>query len=82
MKKMMFPKWYMRFAFLLFLAANPIRLWAGPPFETDDPEPTDYRHWEIYLGATAQQVLGQGWLGTAPFLELNYGGLPDIQFSL
>ena len=23
--------------------------WAGPPFVTDDPEPVEYRHWEIYL---------------------------------
>ena len=22
------------------------RLWAGPPFLTDDPEPVDYQHWE------------------------------------
>jgi len=57
-------------------------VWAGPPFETDDPEPTDYQHWEIYLGATAIQTAGLGLAGTAPFLELNYGGLPDTQFSL
>ena len=28
---------------------------AGPPYETDDPEPTAYRHYEIYVfsaGAT------------------------------
>jgi len=22
--------------------------WAGPPFVSDDPEPTDYKHYEIY----------------------------------
>jgi hypothetical protein len=31
-------------------------VWAGPPFETDDPEPPEPGHWEIYLGATALQV--------------------------
>jgi hypothetical protein len=68
----------------LILAILLIRqsLWAGPPFETDDPEPTDYQHWEIYLGATGIQTAGLGWTGTAPFLELNCGGLPDTQFSL
>jgi len=82
MKNALFLKVWMGFAILLILAVNPIRLWAGPPFETDDPEPTDYKHWEIYFGATAQQIQGQGWLGTAPFLELNYGGFPDTQLSL
>jgi hypothetical protein len=56
-------------------------LWAGPPFETDDPEPTDYLHWEIYLGATADRQPGD-FAGTAPFLSLNYGGFPDTQLSL
>ena len=55
--------------------------WAGPPFETDDPEPTDFRHWEIYLGSTAIQMGNDFW-GTAPFLELNYGAFPDTQLSL
>lgn len=68
-------------AFLLFLFTQ-IQLLAGPPFETDDPEPTDYQHWEIYLGMTGIQTVGLGWTGTGPFLELNYGGLPDTQFSL
>jgi len=70
MKKTLFRRPWMGFAFVLVLAANPFRLWAGPPFETDDSEPTDYHHWEIYLGATAQQIQGQGWLGTATFYLL------------
>ena len=34
--------------FLLFslAAAN---LWAGPPFQTDDPEPVEFRHYEVYV---------------------------------
>jgi hypothetical protein len=55
--------------------------WAGPPFETDDPEPTEFHHWEIYLGATALRF-GNELSGTAPFLELNYGSFPDTQLSL
>jgi Putative MetA-pathway of phenol degradation len=66
---------------LIFLLCQ-TKVWAGPPFETDDPEPTDYQHWEIYLGATGVQTQGEGWLGTGPFLELNYGGFPDTQLSL
>jgi hypothetical protein len=70
-----------RLFFYLFFVVT-ASAWAGPPFETDDPEPTDYQHWEIYFGATGIQTAGLGWTGTAPFLELNYGGLPDTQFSL
>lgn len=28
---------------------------AGPPYATDDPEPVEYRHWEIYI---ASQSIG------------------------
>lgn len=28
-------------------------VFAGPPYETDDPEPTELRHWEIYGFVTA-----------------------------
>ena len=82
MKKTVSFKAWIEFACVVLLTTNPVRLWAGPPFETDDPEPTDYQHWEIYLGTTAQQVSGQGWFGTAPFLSVNYGGFPDTQLSL
>jgi hypothetical protein len=80
-----FPTAKIRFLVLAVgLAAGagfPSRLWAGPPFETDDPEPTEFRHWEIYLGATALQAPGD-FSGTAPFLAVNYGGFPDTQLSL
>ncbi|MGD0865728.1 MAG: hypothetical protein ABSA49_09245 [Rhizomicrobium sp.] len=34
----------------LVLVALPLDVaYAGPPFATDDPEPTDYGHFEIYL---------------------------------
>jgi len=55
--------------------------WAGPPFATDDPEPPELGHWEIFLGATALQVQDD-FSATAPFLAVNWGGLPDVQFSL
>jgi hypothetical protein len=54
---------------------------AGPPFKTDDPEPVDFRHWEIYL-ATQQVHSADGWSGTAPHLEINYGIVPDVQVHL
>ena len=55
--------------------------WAGPPFTTDDPEPVEYQHWEVYL---ASQVAHDkdGWSGTSPHLEVNYGVLPNVQLHL
>jgi hypothetical protein len=52
---------------------------AGPPYLTDDPEPTDAGHWEIYNFATAQGGAG-GLLGETG-LDLNYGGAKDLQLT-
>jgi len=54
---------------------------AGPPFVTDDPEPVDYQHWEVYL-ASQYQHASDGATGTAPHVEVNYGVLPDLQLHL
>jgi hypothetical protein len=52
---------------------------AGPPYISDDPEPTDYKHWEIYLftgGSTARDDTA-GSFG----LDFNYGATPDLQLT-
>ncbi|MEP6667838.1 MAG: hypothetical protein ABJF10_01715 [Chthoniobacter sp.] len=54
---------------------------AGPPFLTDDPEPVELHHWEFYL-ATQQIHNADGWSGTAPHIEINYGVLPDVQLHV
>jgi hypothetical protein len=54
---------------------------AGPPFITDDPEPVDYQHWEFYL-ASQSFATANGWTGTAPHVELNYGVIPEVQLHL
>lgn len=53
---------------------------AGPPFATDDPQPTDTGHWEIYAFASGVHTPGetQGQTG----LDLNYGGAKDLQLTL
>jgi len=52
---------------------------AGPPFVSDDPEPTDYQHYEIYLFAngssTADGITGESGV------DFNYGALPDLQLT-
>jgi hypothetical protein len=56
-------------------------VWAGPPFITDDPEPVEYRHWEIYLASQHAKDKDE-WSGTAPHFEVNYGALPNLQLHL
>lgn len=52
---------------------------AGPPYRTDDPEPTELRHWEIYSFATADGH-GSTLDGEAGF-DLNYGPVKDVQLT-
>ena len=63
-----------------FLAAVAMT-WAGPPFVTDDPEPVEYRHWEVYLGSQYEHS-GDGAAGTLPHVEVNYGVIPNLQLHL
>ncbi len=53
---------------------------AGPPYVTDDPQPTEQGHWEIYAyvgGAHAPgETAGEGGL------DLNYGGAKDLQLTV
>jgi Putative MetA-pathway of phenol degradation len=63
-----------------FLAAVTLTR-AGPPFATDDPEPVDYQHGEIYLGSQYQHG-SEGAGGTLPHFEANYGVLPNLQLHL
>lgn len=55
--------------------------WAGPPFLTDDPEPVEYKHWEIYLAAQYRHDR-DGDSSTVPHLEINYGVIPNVQIHL
>jgi hypothetical protein len=54
---------------------------AGPPYTTDDPEPVEFRHWEVYLASQFAFAPG-GAAGTGPHLELNYGAHEDIQLHV
>ena len=63
----------------LLFAASPVM--AGPPFDTDDPEPTETGHWEIY--APALDIDGKGDAFGGGFgVELNYGAAPDLQLTV
>ena len=59
-----------------------IRLgYAGPPFNTDDPEPVRFKHWEFYISSMSS-FRSREWTGTCPHFELNYGLAPNTQVHL
>ncbi len=71
-------------ALLLALAAcagSALPAAAGPPFVTDDPEPTAYRNWEIYAGSQYENDGQSDTSWSAPFAEFNYGAMPNVQAS-
>jgi hypothetical protein len=53
---------------------------AGPPYVTDDPEPTPYRGYEIYLASDYARS-PDGVDVTVPHLEFNYGLMPNVQVT-
>ena len=52
---------------------------AGPPYVTDDPEPTDTAKWEVY-GFGSGTALRHGFDGESG-VDINYGGARDLQLS-
>jgi hypothetical protein len=68
-------------AVLLFLLFATASLWAGPPFQTDDPEPVDFRHYEFYqfgtLSSTPVEIDPVG-----PAVEFNWGAIPNVQLHV
>ena len=52
---------------------------AGPPYVSDDPVPTDYGHYEIYLFASGSET-SDGTSG-AFGIDFNYGATPDLQLT-
>jgi hypothetical protein len=69
-----------RLMLLLLLSLATSTLWAqaGPPFQTDDPTPVDWGHYEAYIfggvGGTPVEIDPVG-----PAFEFNWGALPNIQ---
>ena len=52
---------------------------AGPPYVTDDAEPTDLGHWENYIFVSGVHTAGHT-VGQTGF-DLNYGGFKDTQLT-
>jgi hypothetical protein len=81
-----------RYAPVRFIGCSPIRCQilalllgiatpanAGPPYQSDDPEPTDYKHFEIYAFSNGTAM--QGGASGAAGIDFNYGGAPNLQLT-
>lgn len=66
-------------AVILCLALLTPAAMAGPPYVTDDPEPTELGHWEIYAFGSGKGARGE-WDGAAG-LDLNFGAMRDVQLT-
>jgi hypothetical protein len=67
-------------AFFVLGMVGPGLVLAGPPYQTDDPEPTETGHLEILVSATSMAEAGRS-QGGLPQLQLNYGPMKDVQLS-
>jgi hypothetical protein len=66
---------------LLVLAFAPVAAWGGPPFQTDDPEPIDYKNYEFYTFASADGTpVEMDTVG--PAVEFNWGALPNVHLHI
>lgn len=65
---------------LMLFAFGAASLWAqaGPPFQTDDPTPVDYGHYEAYIFGTVDGTPAE-LDPIAPAFEFNWGAVPNIQ---
>jgi hypothetical protein len=58
-----------------------MRALAGPPFQTDDPEPIDYRNYEFYTFAASDGTPVETDTVT-PGFEFNWGALPNVHLHI
>jgi hypothetical protein len=64
---------------VLFLAAGIGPAAAGPPYQSDDPQPTDLGHFELYT--FNKGTFGRSGSSSASGLDFNYGAAPDLQLT-
>jgi hypothetical protein len=72
---------YQKAALFLLCLLTFSNLWAGPPFQTDDPQPIDFRHYEFYqFGMVSSTPVETD--PTGPALEFNWGAAPNMQLHV
>lgn len=53
--------------------------WAGPPFLSDDPDPTPHHEYEILVFGEGEPLRGD--IGGSVGIDFNYGATPDLQLT-
>src|ERR1700722_1049892 len=73
----------MKLSYLLIVLSSLVSMSAsaGPPYDTDDPEPVDFQHWEFYCSSIGSTNAGVS-MGTAPHVEVNYGAIHNMQLHV
>ena len=67
---------------VLGLLLLPAAALAGPPYQTDDPDPVDPGHFEAYVFELSDGTRKGGTGLQAPAFEMNWGTAPDLQLHL
>ena len=66
-----------------FLSVRPSGAQAGPPYQTDDPDPVPYRHFEAYIFSLSDTTKAAGTACAGPTsFEMNYGAASRLQWHL
>ena len=63
----------------LFALYIPQAAFAGPPYFTDDPTPTETKHWEIYAFGAGSEIPDS--FDGVTGIDLNYGPIEDVQLT-
>jgi hypothetical protein len=66
---------------LTVLVYDPTGALAGPPFQTDDPEPIGFRQYEFYTFASSDGTPVET-DAVGPAVEFNWGALPNVHLHI
>ena len=64
---------------MAMMLIGPAMAVAGPPFQTDDPDPVPFRHFEMYAFGLTDGTSAGGTTVEYPSYEVNYGVVPNVQ---
>lgn len=63
------------------LTPRPCAAQAGPPYQTDDPDPVPLHHFEAYVFETSDRT-SDGTALSGPSFEMNWGAAPNLQLHV
>ena len=66
----------------LFILLASLPAFAGPPFQTDDPEPVPYKNFETYAFELSDGTRAGGTVLELPAWEMNWGAAPNLQLHI